>query len=226
MIKEESIPIQIESFVFDTLLEIIKEMDKEEHEEGIFITDVTGCLRASYYRKVLGERLPEKIRFQTLIGKATHEFLIPRLAFRLGGDIEVRTEYRGIRGRADIVTKDYVIELKTVSNIPTTVYRSHAEQLNFYLFALKKEYGYVVYLNRKTGVVRVREVKKDEKLLEITLVKAKELKEAIENKIPPKPHVPIRELKTLCSYCPFNSECLKETLSESIEMMMYDDFNM
>ncbi len=91
------------------------------------------------------------------IGNILHEFIQKELFNTEDYEIEKRIEKTiklpekvRIRGRMDIFDKysNEVIELKTVSELPSFPNETHLAQLHFYMFATKVNTGYIIYINK------------------------------------------------------------------------------
>jgi len=193
----------------EIVIEIAKEMQEDRRDE-VHVTDLVGCIRASYFRKVYGVRFNLTQAISVILGLGVHEFFIPYLAGRLGGDYEVEVEYEGIKGRADVVTDEYVVEVKTVNNIPIQPFRSHLEQLNFYMQVLDKPKGYVFYIGRSSYKVAMYEYYGDRELFLRTLEKGKELIKALKERKPPKCNLGIVDQHFYCRNCMYRGECNHE----------------
>lgn len=109
----------------------------ESRQGEVHVTDLTGCLRKSWYDKVQPE------------AERPHETLARSLGTMVHGAIEgsdqwveseLRVEVEGLVGKADIVYADgRLVDLKTTRWLfPAKVpYGSHSLQVNLYAYALK-----------------------------------------------------------------------------------------
>ena len=203
----------LENLIKQAIFEKAKEY-QEDRSDTIHITDLTGCIRRSYYIKKYGFPLDEKMSFWLLFGAVVHDMLTPVIARFLNGEREVRTiyEYKGIEIQAtvDVLAKDVVVELKTCNKLPYQPYQSHIEQINAYMHIFDKPKGLIVYISRAKLGVRVFEYYGNAELFHYTLSKAITLKKALEDDVPPPCNLPIAERKFYCKECPFRTQCLDE----------------
>jgi hypothetical protein len=111
---------------------LLKSMLKNKQRDGIHVTDITKCLRASYYDKT--EATPEWVHMMSYrtFGLALHGYLEGSDEYL---DSEVPLAALGLVGTADVVYKDgRIIDFKTArwiapSRLP---YASHELQVNIY----------------------------------------------------------------------------------------------
>jgi len=194
----------------EIVIEIAEEMQEDRSNE-IHVTDLVGCIRASYFKKIYGARFNLTQAISVILGLGLHELFIPFLAGKLNGEYEVEMEYEGIKGKADIVTDEYVVEVKTVNNIPYKPYKSHLEQLNFYMQVLNKSKGLLLYIGKISHVTKLYEFFGDKDMFLKTLEKGKELKEALEKRKPPKCNLSLVEQRIYCKNCMYRRECNYES---------------
>jgi len=194
---------------------------QEDRSNTIHVTDLTGCIRRSYYIKKHGFPLDEKRSFWLLFGAVVHDMLTPVIAEFLNGVREVRTvyEYKGveIQATADVLADDVVVELKTCNKIPYQPYQSHIEQINAYMHIFDVPKGMIVYISRTQLDVRIFDYYGDWQLLQHTLDKAVVLNNALKNNIPPPCNLPLAERKFYCRDCHFKTQCLSN--SEMLDLL-------
>jgi len=173
----------------------------------IHVSEVVGCLRRAWYERRYGlvEAEPRHIVFA--IGNGVHEALQDYLGRRgWRAEVEVSVPISGFRlvGHADLFhpDTDTVVELKTTSKLPERPYHSHLLQLNSYIYMLKARQGYVVYIQKRDGLVAVHRHRWDPQLWRRVVERAKQLHKAILEKRPPRP-----EPGTLCNYCAHKWRC-------------------
>jgi|GEM_PF-1781370 len=185
---------------------------KQEHRKGFYISSLSSCLRRAYYEKIFPELVLEQIRKSTFEGEAIHYFvkylvdLGGKLLFeKINAEVPVEYEFEGIKivGRADIVLKDRIIELKTCRNIPSRPYFSHVLQANAYAYLLKKKMFEVTYL----GMHNIRSFVYDtsKELFERLLDRARILRKALIFSVAPE-----REPSPLCVKCPYYHVCFRQ----------------
>jgi len=104
-----------------------------------------------------------------------------------------------------------VVELKTCNKLPYNPYSSHIEQINAYMHIFDKPKGLIVYISRTQLGVRIFDYYGDWQLFQYTLDKAKVLKNALDNDIPPPSNLPLAERKLYCKECPFKTLCQSDS---------------
>jgi len=166
------------------------------------------CLRRSYFSRTRVAP-PSPIEFLKTVGSEVHLKLAEVLRAE-GCEVEVSVglQLGGFKlcGRVDALCREkdgeVVIEFKTVSELPEQPYESHLLQVQAYLLMLKLERGYLVYLSRTTGRVRVFRVLRNGRALKQLVERAKQLHEALVRSSPPPP-----ERGPWCRDCPFTVLC-------------------
>ena len=130
----------------------------------VFVSEVCQCLRKSYFQRVQGlEPSGEKVVI-LVMGSALH-YIVERFGEYDGklAEAELRGEYMGVelRGRADLILDDCVVELKTIIKVPQQPLEHHVDQLQLYLHLSARDYGYIVYVGKKDGRVVAFRVERD-----------------------------------------------------------------
>ncbi|MHA1828793.1 MAG: GxxExxY protein [Candidatus Heimdallarchaeaceae archaeon] len=205
---------ELEELIIRAIFNKAKEL-QEDRSDTIHVTDLTGCIRKSYYIKKHGFPLDEKMAFWLIFGALVHDILTPVIAEHLNGEREVRTvyEYKGVEIQAtvDVLAEDVVVELKTCNKIPYQPYQSHIEQINAYMHFFDVPLGIIVYVSRTQLGVKIFEYYGDWQLLQYTLDKAIILNNALENNTPPPCNLPLSERKFYCRECYFKTQCLSDS---------------
>ena len=101
--------------------------------------------------------------------------------------------------------KQHVLEFKTASKIPQRPYGSHVKQLQAYVTLTHSRIGYLIYITRNNGDIKVFEVKPNKFVLRELIDRARYLSACLINRDPPPP-----EKSLLCNYCEFRYSCFKE----------------
>jgi CRISPR-associated exonuclease Cas4 len=178
-------------------------------QDEIAVTEACSpCLRKAYYSRTRASR-PTPVEFVKLAGTDMHVMLQSVLSGE-GWDVEVSvalplSDYGfTLVGRVDAVRDGEVIEFKTSSEVPEQPYRSHELQVQAYMQVLNARRGYIIYLSRTSGRVKVFLVRPDKQALRQVIQRARKLHEALKNGAPPEP-----TKGPWCNTCQFFSECVR-----------------
>ena len=185
--------------------ESLKTLPRDE----IGVTEVTSpCLRKSYYLRTRTSP-PSPAEFLKALGNEVHLKLAEVLRSE-GCEVEVSVGLQldgfKLRGRVDALCperdSEVVIEFKTTNELPEEPYQTHVLQVQAYLLMLKLERGYLVYLARSSGRVRVFRVGRDGRALKQLVERAEQYHKALVEQRPPPP-----ERGPWCSGCPYTLSC-------------------
>ena len=183
----------------------------KEGKETIGVTDLTTCLTKSYFIKKHGFPIDVELNLWALVGTAFHTTILPELAEITDGVVEPvkRFNYDNVTITAipDLVTDNYVIELKTCNKIPDKPYPNHIEQTNAYMHIFDKYIGKIIYISRSQFRFKVYTILQDHELFNKTMQKAVILNNAIKRDKPPKPCLDEDQLKFYCKRCAFRYNC-------------------
>ena len=190
---------------------IMKAIDNPKilSRDEIMVTEAAStCLRRSYYNRVRGS-LPTPSEFLKSIGNDVH-LKLQEVLKQEGCDTEVSVniELDGfkLRGRIDALCnergEDVILEFKTANEIPEKPYDSHVMQIQAYLLMLKLRKGYLIYLSRTNGRVKVFRIERDNKAIKRLIERARQLYKALTDLKPP-----AAEKGPWCSDCPFLHIC-------------------
>jgi len=201
--EERSIDLAVDSAIYDFLAK-----RKKVYAE-IQVTDLCYCVRRAYYEKTLG-RQSNNSNWSLYVGILVHDTLLQHLADMLGAEAEVLTvevfniygELVKVYGMCDILHENYIIELKTTKYIPQEPKYSHLMQLEAYLRFFKRDYGYLLYIERDSGKRRIFKHHRDDSLYEDFKHRLKELYTSLRDNKPPK----IVD-KSYCSFCEYRDIC-------------------
>jgi len=178
----------------------------------ITISEASGnCLRKAYYSRTHPIR-DVALEFVKLSGDSIHQLI--QEVLRSEGwltEVEARLEIVSdggqkilLRGRADAVRGNEVLEFKSTKALPDRPYDSHKRQLGAYMILLGAERGYIIYISREDGRYRIFEVSREEAkgALKEVVERAKILhKHLVERRPPP------REKGPWCGSCEFRGIC-------------------
>jgi len=198
----------IKEMVRDLICEAYFESRFERRDDVISVTEVTQCLRYSYFARKEPRCVPQS--YAMLLGIAGHRLFLSKLE-RLGFMVEklVAEKRDGIKlvGRCDAwhPDLDIVLELKTCFKPPDEPYDDHVFQVRIYGALLKARKLYIVYIPRDgINAMKVFYVHPDRKVLDEAFARAKKLIDALKTGEPPDP-----ERGRWCRYCPYAFTCRK-----------------
>lgn len=82
--------------------------------------------------------------------------------------VQIELDDCKIVGRVDLIVNGNVIDLKTISRLPEEPKIEHIYQLNVYLEALNKPYGFITYIEKNPISFPTRDfkIKKDKKVIQ------------------------------------------------------------
>jgi CRISPR/Cas system-associated exonuclease Cas4 (RecB family) len=165
--------------------------------EWVMPTELSTCLRRSWYARKKGKNI---IGENAVLGIAIHN-TVQDVAKRFNCEVEkeIQGEIAGVkvRGRADLVCDDSVIEIKT-----TAIHdQRHYFQPVIYATLLKKDKAYMLYVDRNTANITFFQVDISF-ILPFAIERLKTYYSAVvENKLPQK------EYSQACKYCVYKPLC-------------------
>jgi CRISPR-associated protein Cas4 len=174
----------------------------------IYVSEIASpCLRKSYYQRTRLQQ-PSPAEYIKSLGNDIH-LKIQDVLKEEGYQVEARISidmvgYR-IVGRVDAIKlgdREHILEFKVVDELPEDPYPSHELQLQAYLIMYRIETGYLIYISRRNGRVRVFSVHRNKKKVQEFYERAREYHYYLENgKTPP------REPGPWCNSCNFALIC-------------------
>jgi len=177
----------------------------------VHVTEITYCLRKAYYARMSQSKPPiDKVTILQL-GRALHELIQKYVRnHEIHSELEVTYPFREItlHGTIDLLIDGTIIELKTVSKKPQNIYPHHYAQVNAYYHMLRdagydvSEPVYVVYINKRTGEVKIFSAIPAQNDFMVTLMRAYQLYNCLLQR-----RLPAPEPSHLCEYCEFRMEC-------------------
>jgi len=179
--------------------------------DEITVTEATSpCLRKAYYQRIK-VAAPTPIEFLKIIGNDVHlklQDVLRNEGYQIEVGLSVKIGDFKLIGRVDALKDDgedpHLIEFKTIQEVPQEPYESHVLQVQAYLLMTGLEKGYLAYLSRKDGRVKVFKVAKDKKALKKLVKRAYIFYKALKEKVPPPP-----EKGPWCNNCQFTLTCSK-----------------
>lgn len=177
----------------------------------IHVSEVTTCLRRSFYNRRVTSNNFAHVSDQDAVRRAVGIIMHGALASALrdsgvDAEVSVAVDLGGFKlvGRADAVLDNAVVEFKFVNKLPDRPSEEHIMQVTAYMYMLKLRRGYVVYIDRNSGRVRVFPVAFSARTWRKIVERAKLFhKHLVENRIPP------RERGPWCHGCEWYWFCMK-----------------
>jgi CRISPR-associated protein Cas4 len=170
------------------------------------------CLRRAYYQRVRAS-IPTPVEFLKLVGEDIHKKLQDVLrseGYRVEVGVSLSLGEFKLVGRVDAVRDgdgdEHALEFKVVEEIPEKPYETHLLQLQAYLQMLGISTGFLIYIARADGRVRVFRVSRDRRALKRFIERARALHEALKSSVPPPP-----EKGPWCNHCSYRLSCCKAT---------------
>jgi len=187
----------------------------------ISVTEVTQCLRLSYYFRKMPKVVPNMLfvlagaSFHYLITKEAKRYGMERekskcLVVVLSNENNEKEEVR-ICGRTDLIdpSTSTLFEFKFVNKVPEKdIYPEHKQQVCFYKHLFKVDHVYIVYFARKDkgGIPEIKAFQVDscsENEYKDMIRRAVFLYKCLKNNILPKPE----KWYQFCWMCPYWIEC-------------------
>ena len=186
------------TFNIEAFVNALHEKFEEKYDpEWVMPTELATCLRRSWYARKKGRNIIGESAVYGIVIHNTVQDIAKRFNCEIEKEVEGEVAGIHVRGRADLVCEDSVIEIKT-----TTVHdQRHYFQLVIYAALLKKEKAYMLYVDRNTGNITFFQVDISF-ILPFAVERLKTYyKTVVENKLPPK------EYSQACKYCVYKTLC-------------------
>ena len=179
-------------------------------DDTVHVGEVCGCPRKAYFTRKYGSKdlshiAPSK-RVVLGLGLSTHlvlEKVLEELGYTTEHQVIIELDGFKLAGTPDAVSNSHVVEIKTVNRVPDEPFPNHVMQLNAYLGLLRKSTGYIVYICRRDGQVKVFPHSFSEVMFREVLKRAAKLYRHIREDT-----VPEAEPSYLCNYCEWKWKCL------------------
>ncbi len=173
------------------------------------VSEVGRCLRFLYFTRVIGRLEDVGSKPEVIAGRNMHvEYQNDYAAIDQNAKMEKEVMFVHenfiIMGKADIVTREKVIEIKTVNNLPERPYAPHIRQINFYMKLCGREKGNLIYIERETKKQKTFSVDYDENLFLKDLRRFEKLAKCLETTT-----VPEKEITKMCEFCEYKELCEK-----------------
>jgi len=175
-------------------------MDTEVH-----VTEATQCLLKSFLFRKLPRALQEPkvvvLSFGDLIHEALKQPLIRR-GYNVGTESKYPLKDVTLYAHSDALASDHTLEFKTISRMPHEPLSHHYHQDNAYNFVFDKPIGYILYIHKPSGLVKVFPIKRNEDSFQYVCLRAYRLSVCLRSNTMPKP-----EPSWLCNYCEYPDLC-------------------
>lgn len=189
-------------------------------EDTVHVGEACNCLRKSYYTRKHGSKdlshiAPSK-RVILGLGMSTHlvfEEVLRELGYKTEQQVVREYDCFKLAGTPDAVGGDHIVEIKTCNKLPDEPLPHHVMQLNGYLGLLGFRKGYIVYICKRDGNVRIFQVGFNQRLFDRLVERARQLHEHLKSDTPPPP-----EPSFLCQYCEWKWKCYNSRQKQN-----YDD---
>ena len=180
-------------------------------DDTVHVGEVCGCLRKSWFTRKYGSRdlshIARSKRVVLGLGLSTHlvlEKVLEELGYSTEKQVVIELNGFKLAGTPDAVGDSHVVEIKTTNRIPDEPFPNHVMQLNAYLGLLGKSTGYIVYICKRDGQVKVFHHSFNEVMFREVLKRAAKLNQHIKEDT-----VPEAEPSYLCNYCEWRWKCLR-----------------
>ena len=195
-----------------------KELDYKidlENVNKIHLTEVTKCLRRSYFDRT-DRAEPERTRFADLLGG-----MFRKLDY---GSIPASYDLKNgisLEGQSDMIADDVVMIFRSVSEFPEDPYARDILYLNACLWIYNKVDGILVYIDGN-GNEASFSLTKDKKMFEEVVRRVRVLNDLLKEK-----KVPILEPSTECLTCQYYERCYtkkKRNERDLVQQILGKDF--
>ena len=171
------------------------------------VSEVGKCLRFLYLTRVIGrlediDSKPEVIAGRKIHAEFQNDYAIFDENARMEEEVMFIHENFVVVGRADIITDDRVIEIKTINSLPAKPYSAHIRQLNFYMRLCGRKKGTLTYIERETGKQKDFSIELDENAFLEDLRRFEKLAKHLRSMSLPK-----REETGICKFCEYAVIC-------------------
>jgi CRISPR/Cas system-associated exonuclease Cas4 (RecB family) len=187
--------------------------EPEQKPGTVYVTELTGCVRRSWYKRKYGYRVTREM----IAGTAIHAELLDRVADILADSPDIDFDYvmteKSVEklldvsgcgvwlvGRVDLYIADMEKNVKTFVEFKTSewVFEEHVEQGNIYAVMLDIDRFYICYMP-KSDSIKCREFERTWSESDV----AERIKMLLSSSEPP------RREGYWCSYCEFKALCRK-----------------
>jgi CRISPR/Cas system-associated exonuclease Cas4 (RecB family) len=194
------------SFLYRTFSHIYYTQQLPEYDNNeCSTTQSVQCLLKSFNERKFGRKLLDSKITLLTFGRIIHLALQDDLK-KEGFDIEVEKQQDLPNGilwtHTDAIKDKASMEIKTISSMPTDILSHHYLQSNTYVNVNKLEIGYVPYIHKPSGIIKVFSHKPDQRQYIYVCSRATRLIHHLRTNVRPEP-----EPSWLCQYCEYTDIC-------------------
>lgn len=195
-----------EKFMYELFSELYYDRAlRQYNDDEVGTTESIQCLRKSFCQRKIGRKLLEPkiviLSFGDIVHTALREPLLKR-----GYNVEVEGKWKLPNGtlyvHSDAVHTDHTLENKTITRMPNSPLPHHFLQDNTYNFVLDKPIGYLSYLHKPSGIIKVFPCIKQEESFKYVCLRGIRLIHHLTRNTIPQP-----EPSWLCQYCEYYDMC-------------------
>jgi len=194
-------------WIYKQLLEAIEYRQRELRINVIHVSEVSQCLRKSYFNRTKSIIISDIQILLNSIGDAIHKMFQQYMTSKgWSAEFEISMSLKDFQlvGHVDLYNplENVIIEIKTINGIPNEPYTSHVLQANTYGFMARVKNIFIAYIDRARGRIKVFKINRDKQMFKEVMRRAKLLHKSLKSKQPPSP-----EPSPLCNLCPWRSIC-------------------
>jgi len=191
----------------------MRRFQPERDPKRIRVHEVVSCLRKSFLTRVFPRPIAAEKAVILFIGEHVHLILgeeLRRHGWRVEEPVEAMRNGVALTGHPDAWRDGTVLELKTIFTLPREPLEHHLRQTRIYMALTGAGEGYLVYIGRGRGGVRVFQVSPCGGVLDWAFGRAVTLSRCLLEMV-----APPKEPGWLCRYCEYVDLC--RNLGESFK---------
>jgi CRISPR/Cas system-associated exonuclease Cas4 (RecB family) len=169
------------------------------------VTQAVQCLLKSFYERKFNRKLLEPkvviLSFGRIIHLALQEQL-QTLGYQTEAEAYVEIPQGKMWAHCDALGQNHMLEIKTISRIPNEILSHHYLQSISYTSIFKIPHGYVGYIHKPSGIIKVFPHEQDPRQYAYVLMRSARLITCLKRNTTPEP-----EPSWLCQYCEYPDLC-------------------
>jgi len=195
-----------ENFIYSLFSNVYYERELPQYDYNeIGTSEAVQCLLKSFFQRKLARKLFDPKIVILSFGRIVHLALQEKLEEH-GYNVEVEKPIEldtiTLYTHTDALHDTHTLEIKTITSMPTSILPQHFHQANTYTVAHKKPVGYITYIHKPSGIVKVFPYKPIAESFNYICLRAFRLSHAIRHNTTPEP-----EPSWLCRYCEYIDIC-------------------